>query len=124
MNAYSPSSLLCRQLDIRYPWFPTEQTLMHCILSQEDLSDPSTNHLYPLSCFVLEYTHLRIGGDLLPGIVELYQWLNTELAYAMTYEDATTITLGRLAKVLAKHSSPGSDRKAHYEKLKCKQSGI
>ena len=97
---------------------------MHCILSQEDLSDPSANHLYPLSCFVLEYTHLRIGGDLLPGIVELYQWLNTELAYAMTYEDATTITLGRLAKVLAKHSSPGSDHKAHYEKLKCKWSGI
>ena len=99
---------------------PTEQTLTHSILSQVNLGDPKTNDLYPLSCFVVEYPRLRIAGDLLPGIVELYQWLHTELAYAVTYEEATTITLGRLAKVLAKHSSTGWDRKAHYEKLKCK----
>jgi len=100
---------------------PTEQTLTHSILSQVNLGDPRTNDLYPLSCFVVEYPRLKIAGELLPGIVELYQWLHTELAYAVSYEEATTITLGRLAKVLAKHSSARWDRKAHYEKLKCKR---
>ncbi len=107
-----------RCLDKRYPWFPSQRTLTQTILSMVDLSDPSSNELYPLSRFVVEYPRLRVGGDLLPGIVELYQWLHTELAYAITYEEARTITLGRLANVIAKRFS--GDRKQRYEKLKGK----
>ncbi len=81
-----------------------------------DITDPTSNSLYPLSRFTIEYRRLRVGGDLLPGIVELYQWLHTELTYAMTYEEARTITLGRLANVIAKKFS--GDRKQRYEKLK------
>lgn len=91
------------------------KTLAQSILSSADLTDPA-EELYPLSRFVLEYPRLRIGVNLLVGVVELYQWLHTELAYAVTFDDATTITLGRLAKVVAKHSL--ADKKAYYEKLK------
>lgn len=59
-----------------------------------------------------------MGIDLLPSVVELYQWLHTELTYAVTYEDAATITLGRLAKVASKHLSDHSA--ANHEMLKSK----
>ena len=103
-------------MDVRYPWFPSEQTLAQSILSLVNISDPSTNDLYALSQFMIEYPRLRIGGNLLPGTVELYQWLHTELAYSVMYEEATSITLGRLASVVAKRFS--GDRRQHYEKLK------
>lgn len=59
-----------------------------------------------------------MGIDLLPSVVELYQWLHTELTYAVTYDDAAAITLGHLAKVAAKHLS--DHNAAHYGKLKSK----
>lgn len=105
-------------MNMRYPWFPSEHTLTMRILSDASLADPSGD-LYPLSRFVLEYPRLKCGLELLPGIVELYQYLHTEFTYAITYREATTISLKRLAKVIAKHFVSG-DRKAHYEKLKRK----
>lgn len=108
----------CRHLDARYPWFPDVKTLSQRVLSSADLTDPG-QELYSLSRFVLEYPRLRIGFDLLAGVVELYQWLHNELAYVVSYDDATTITLGRLAKVVSKHSL--SNKMAHYEKLKGKE---
>lgn len=59
-----------------------------------------------------------MGIELLPSVVELYQWLHTELTYAATYDEAASITLGRLAKVATKHLS--CLNAASYEKLKCK----
>ena len=59
-----------------------------------------------------------MGIDLLPSVVELYQWLHTELTYAVTYDEAASITLGHLAKVAAKHLTYFSA--ASYEKLKRK----
>lgn len=113
-------NLLCttRNMNIRYPWFPSEQTLAMAVLSNANMADP-TGDLYPLSKFVLEYPRLKGGMELLPGIVELYQYLHSEFTYAITYKEATSITLKRLGKVIAKHFVAG-DRKAHYEKLKGK----
>lgn len=104
-------------MNLRYPWFPSEQSLTMAILSNSDVADQS-GELYPLSRFVLEYPRLKGGMELLPGIVELYQYLHTELTYAITYKEVTTITLKRLAKVISKHFVTSGDRKAHYEKLK------
>ena len=59
-----------------------------------------------------------MGIDLLPSIVELYQWLHTELTYAVTYDDAASITLERVSKVAAKHLSDHST--ANYDKFKSK----
>ena len=58
--------------------------------------------------------------DLLPDVVELYQYLHTELTYAVTYDEAAAITLGRLAKVTPKYISHHDT--AHYDKLKSKYS--
>ncbi len=107
----------CRNMNLRYPWFPSEQSLTMAILSNSSVADPS-GELYPLSRFVLEYPRLKGGMELLPGIVELYQYLHTELTYAVTHKEVTTITLKRLAKVISKHFVISGDRKAHYEKLK------
>lgn len=114
---------VCRNMNMRYPWFPSEHTLAMSVLSNANLADPSGD-LYPLSKFVLEYPRLKGGMELLPGIVELYQYLHTEFTYAITYKEATTITLKRLGKVIAKHFVASGDRKAHYEKLKSKESVV
>ena len=119
MHVFSLTQVSCAHpsfLDCRYPWFVTESTLTRAILSRVDVSDAKTNELYPLSRFVLEYPRLKIAGDLLPSIVELYQWLHSELSYAVTYDDAKTITLNRLAKVIAKRRQ--GETKAQYERLK------
>ena len=87
------------------------------ILSKTNSADPRCPD-YPLSQFVLQYPRLRLGIDLLPDVVELYQWLHTELTYAVTYDDAAAITLGRLVKVTTKYI-PHHDM-AHYDKLKSK----
>lgn len=105
----------CRHLSSRYPWFPDVNALTVAVLSRTDVSDPSSP-VYPLSQFVLQYPRLKMGIDLLPSIVELYQWLHTELTYAVTYDEAASITLGHLAKVAAKYLSYFSA--ASYEKLK------
>ena len=106
-------------MNVRYPWFPSEQALAMTILSNANMADPG-EELYPLSKFVLEYPRLKGGMELLPGIVELYQYLHTEFTYAITYKEATSINLKRLCTVIAKHFVTSGDRKAHYEKLKRK----
>lgn len=87
------------------------------VLSKTDIANPA-NPIYPLSQFVLQFPRLKMGIDLLPSAVELYQWLHTELTYAVTYDDAATITLGRLAKVSVKHLSDHSA--TFYDQLKGK----
>ena len=82
--------------------------------------NPKGGELFALSQFVLEYNCLKLGSDLLHGILELYQWLHNELAYAVTYEDATKITLGRLAKVVSKRMSGKSGHTTNYESFKGK----
>ena len=109
-----------RSLDGQYPWFPDEKSLIQAVLSEVHISSPEGNDLYALSQFVMEYHRLKLGSDLLPGILELYQWLHTELAYAVTFEDATKITLGRLAKVVAKRMPGRGDSSTQYESLKGK----
>ena len=87
------------------------------LLSKTDLANPESP-IYPLSQFVLQYPRLKMGIDLLPSAVELYQWLHTELTYAVTYDEAATITLGRLAKVSIRHLS--DDTAMFYENFKSK----
>ena len=93
------------------------KALTLAVLSKINNADPSCPE-YPLSQFVLQYPRLKMGIDLLPSVVELYQWLHTELTYVVTYDDAAAITLGRLAKVTTKYLP--DQNVAHYEKLKSK----
>ena len=46
--------------------------------------------------FVTEWQCLQVGGVLLPPLVELYQWIHTDLAYLLTREQASHYTIGQL----------------------------
>ncbi len=58
-----------------------------------------------LSQFALYRRQLEVGGELLPSLVELYQWLHQELAYVITRKDAESIPLSRAVRVLARSYS-------------------
>ena len=55
-------------------------------------------------------------GQILPGLLELYQWLHTELADALSYENTKKTTISKVAKAIAKESHGDEDKT--YEKLK------
>ena len=66
------------------------------------------------------YCFLHVQGLLLPDLVEFYQWLHTALAHIVTYEQATTLPIGRVVNLAAKHypRKMGDHLVALYERLK------
>lgn len=44
----------------------------------------------------MEWPCLRIGGALLPDLVKFYQWLHTDIAPLLTYDQASTMTIGKV----------------------------
>ena len=55
--------------------------------------------------FVLNYERLRVGGTLLPKLIEFYKWLHSQLAYQLTREQAEKYTAKQIVDVVAKHCS-------------------
>lgn len=106
---------------MHYPHFPVKQDLARCILSSGDLDQYSQGcRLWLLSKFTLDWEYLQVGGALLPSLVELYQWLHMDIAYLLTREQASSITIGRvitLAEGNLDKQSGGHIRKL-YEDVK------
>ena len=50
---------------------------------------------------------LEIGGALLPDLIALYQWFNTNLAHLLTHERASSITIGHVISLAAKKHGKG-----------------
>ena len=94
-----------RVLEAHYPFFPDEASLLQALLSQTDIGDYVSNTEHILSQFALYRNQLEVGGELLPNLVEFYQWLHQELAYVITRKDAESIPISRAVKVLAKSYS-------------------
>ena len=70
----------CRQLGLCYPHFPTEQDFIHSVISSGDIqSHAQGGELHLLTWFTHELPRLQAGGELLPHLVEFYQWLHTTL---------------------------------------------
>ena len=110
--------LSCRCLETYYPHFPTMAELSHTLLSSVDVNAAS-NELHVLSKFVLEYPHLQITGTLLPDLLELYQWIHTELAYLINYQYAQKHTIEEvIAKVDNKY--PALNIQQLFERVKGK----
>jgi hypothetical protein len=107
-------------LDMRYPCFTNEQSLIQSLLSNVNIGDPiaSTEHL--LGQLVLLRPQLEIGGAVLTDLVEFYQWLHQELGHVVTKSDAETIPISRAVRVLAKSYSPeeGDRLQNLYKSLK------
>ena len=75
---------------MRYPYFPTEHDFTHNLLSS---GDSSRLDIALLSSFSDQWRRLQAGGDLLPDLVELYQWLHVTLAHVVSYDKACKVTI-------------------------------
>ena len=83
----------CRQLDLHYPHFPSENNFIHQILKSDDLQEHfESGRLVLLSRFSMEWPRLKVGGLLLPRLVKFYQWLHTQLGIKMG-EEITKYTI-------------------------------
>ena len=105
----APSS---RNLELRYPYYPTAQDFTHSVLSSGDVV---REDIALLSRFSLQWRRLQAGGELLPDLVELYQWLHTDLAHLVSYNKACTVTIRKVInRAMRKYSR---DRGQHLEQL-------
>lgn len=106
---------LYRCLEAVYPHFPSEQELTHHILSSGDLQQLSGEKFSLLVRFIMDHPQFYIGGILLPDLVELYQWLHMNYAHMLTYERASSITIGKMINLAEKNLS--RDLGNHVRKL-------
>ena len=90
-------SVYYRKIELGYPHFPSEDELIHSILSSGDLQEHSKGGtLSLLAKFTMERPLLHKGEGLLPDLVELYQWLHKDIAHLLTHEEASSITIGQV----------------------------
>ena len=69
------------------------------ILSSTNLHNKDC-HLFILYQFVLRRPALNIGAEILPALIEFYNWIHTHLAYKVTVEIAEQTTKCILISVL------------------------
>ena len=106
---------------MRYPHFPSEQELTHCILSAGDLRQHSEGgKLWLLSRLSMEWACLQVGGALLPSLVEFYRWLHLNLGHLLTYDQASSITIGQVLALAERNlgKEMGAHIRSLYERVK------
>ena len=65
--------------------------------------------------FMNRYPRLKVGGELLPSLIEFYVWIHTDLNHVITKKEATdTSILEVVEQAAAKYSK---DIERHYKKL-------
>ena len=75
-----------------------------------------------LVMFIDRYTCFKSGGELLPSLIELYQWIHTDLAHVITREKASSISCSKAVEEAA--SNYPEDIEKHYNKLYEKVQGL
>lgn len=110
--------MLYSRLDAHYPHFLSQEELTHCILSAENLQQ--NPELRFLSRFAMEWSCLQVGGVLLLDLVELYQWLHTDIAHLLTRNEASTISIGEVITRVEKNlkGDSGQAIRDRYERVK------
>ena len=53
----------------------------------------------------MEWPNLQVGGALLPSLIELYEWLHTNISHLLTYDHASSISIGRVIALVQRNSS-------------------
>ena len=68
----------------------------------------------------MEQPHLYRGGLLLPDLVELYDWLHMNIAHLLTYDQASSVTIGHVIRLAERNSSKelGDHIRNLYERVK------
>ena len=77
-------------MELHYPYYPSEKDFTHSVLSSSDIA---RDNIALLSRFSLQWQRLQAGGELLPDLVEFYQWLHTDLAHVVSYETACKVKI-------------------------------
>lgn len=100
------------ELAAHYPHFPSEQECTLSILGSGNVNQH-------LSKFVTSWERLQVGGALLPDLVELYTWLHKNLAYVLTLEKASEITIGHIIELIERKRGKdlGKHMRSLYEKV-------
>ena len=124
---YSMITLLCdfycliyRKLDQCYPHIPTKHDF---VKSMNSAREGNSNYLYVLDRFNFDQKRLRIGGVLLPDLVEFYQWIHTHLSHIVTFEKAKSINIGKVIDLSTRRYSQEecSHLKSLFERVKGKK---
>ena len=68
--------------------------------------DTAREDIALLSRFSLQWQRLQAGGELLPDLIELYQWLHTDLAHLVSYKKAYMVTIKSVVDRATKRCSP------------------
>lgn len=59
----------------------------------------------------------KVGGELLPHLIQLYQWLQTHLSHLVTMERAyNKLKIGQVIKIASRRVDPGLQE--IYKKVK------
>ena len=106
-----------RSLEQHYPYFPSEKDFTHSVLSSGDIT---RDNFSLLSRFALQWPRLQAGGELLPDLVELYQWLHTFLAHVVSYDMACKVKIKTVIERAVRRYSPdmGEHLRQLFERVK------
>lgn len=113
--------LQLRKLDAIYPNFPSEQDFIRFILSYGNLEQLSEGGRFcHLAWFVMDLKRLQVGGELLPDLVEFYQWIHTNLSLRVTKQHASSITIRKVIDLAVKNAKgeSGKHLRSLYERLR------
>ena len=90
-----------REFGSVYPVDASYKDFVHTLNYIEGAGGKSTaEELGILLKFFTEKQRLRVGGLLLPDLIEFYQWLHGELSHLVTYEEAMKLKIGHVVKRL------------------------
>lgn len=100
--------LHCRAFSATYPFEPTYKDFLHSLEYVQGAGNTSACHELSVLCkFAREKQRLRIGGLLLPDLVEFYVWLHQQLSHLMTMNQALELSVGDVVERLANRYSKG-----------------
>ena len=115
------SCAILRKLSAHYPHFPSQSECIRGIMGGHVGDDDQEAKERPLlSKFAMDWERLQVGGVLLPDLVELYTWLHKNLAHMLTFERASTITVGKVISLIEKKKGRdlGKYMRSLYERVK------
>lgn len=99
---FSTTLLLYRTFSATYP---SEATYKDFVYSLEHVQSDASHQLSVLCKFVREKQRLRIGGLLLPDLVQFYVWLHQQLSHLITRRRACDLSVGNVVERLTKRYS-------------------
>lgn len=104
-------------LRLRYPCCPSIDEFSQVLLSSEGIHDAEQNEFHILSKFTVAYPQLKVGGEILPDLIEFYNWIHRELKFLV--EETYALKNG-MEEIITKGDKKFTDLGLHnlYERVK------